>query len=101
MLSRTFIRNQSAIGPGLYGDGVTNGAPAPLRIGDAGYLTGNLQVSIVGTSATVRVFGRASPTLPWSLLASITTSGTTSVQILAEMYGDVPRSQRRIPGTPS
>jgi hypothetical protein len=90
MLSKTLIRSQSAAGPGLFGDGVTNGSPKPLAISDAGYLQGTLQVSIVGTSATVRVFGRASPVLPWVLVvAAITTSGVTTVPILTEMYADV------------
>jgi hypothetical protein len=90
MLSKTLCRNQSAIGPGVYGDGVTNGSPKPLAISDAGYTQGSLQVSIVGTSATVRVWGRAAPSLPWMLVTTaITASGVTTVPILSEMYADV------------
>lgn len=89
MLSKTLVKAQTAIGFGVYGDGVTNGAAKPLPISDADYFQGNLQVSIVGTSATVLIFGRAAPSLPWVQLASITTSGVTQVSILSEMYAQV------------
>ncbi|MEA3106295.1 MAG: hypothetical protein QOI88_900, partial [Gammaproteobacteria bacterium] len=73
----------------LFGDGTTNN-PLPLRISDAGYLQGNVQVSIVGTSASVSIFGRASPAMPWVLVAAaITLSGVAVVPLLQEMYAQV------------
>ena len=47
-------------------------------------------MSIVGTSASVSIWGRAAPTLPWILVvAAITTSGLTTVPVLSEMYASV------------
>jgi len=87
MLSKTLIRNQSAIGTGVYGTGTVGDAPS-LRISDADYFQGTLQVSV--TTATVTVFGRAAPTLPWvPVTAPITTSGLTTVPIMAEMYAAI------------
>ncbi len=65
------------------------GAGPVFSMGDAELPTGNLQVSIVGTSASVSVYGRASPAMPWFDVADIATSGTTSIPLLAEMYAAV------------
>jgi hypothetical protein len=88
MLSKALIRGQNYVGLGLYGDGAAN-HPAPLLVGDAAYNFGNLQVSIVGTSATVIVYGRTAPTMPWFVLATITVSGVTQVALVCEMYAAV------------
>lgn len=88
MLSKTFIKAQVALGTGIYGTGSVNDAPS-LKICDADYFQGTLQVSIVGV-ASVTVFGRAAPTMPWVPVgAAITTSGFSTVSIFAEMYAAV------------
>jgi hypothetical protein len=88
MLSKTLIKAQVSTGTGVYGSGVAGDAPS-LKICDADYFQGTLQVSIVGT-ATVTVFGRAAPTLPWlQVAAPITVSGFTTIPVLAEMYASV------------
>ena len=89
MQSKTLAANQSAVGFSVTGDGSVNNPP-PAKIADSGWPQGNLQVSIVGASASVSVFGRASPSLPWALVtAAITANGVTSVPVLAEMYSQV------------
>ena len=89
MLSKTLIVNQTVTGPGIYGDGTVNN-PKPLSLGDADVAQGTAQVSIVGGTATVRLFGRASPSVPWGLVfIAITATGLYTIPIVAEMYADV------------
>jgi hypothetical protein len=88
MISKTLCRAQTYVGQGIYGDSLVND-PAPLSLGDCDFPNGNLHVSIVGTSATVVIYGRTVPTLPWRVLATISASGVTSVVMLAEMYAAI------------
>lgn len=86
MQSRILAANQSAIGFSSSGDGQAANPPT-VKINDGGAPTCNLQVSIVGTSASVQVFGRASPQLPFIALgAPVTASGVSSIPLMAEMY---------------
>lgn len=87
MLSKTLIRNQASVGTGIYGTGAAGDAP-PLRVSDADYFQGTVQVSV--TTATVTLFGRAAPTLPWiQVAAPMTVSGLVTVPVLSEMYAAV------------
>jgi hypothetical protein len=88
MQSRTLARNQSAIGFSTTGDGQPNNPPT-AKITDGGWTTCNLQVSIVGTSASVSVFGRGSPSVPFALLAVVNASGLSSIPLLPELYSQV------------
>lgn len=89
MQSRPLIRAQSATGFSVTGDGAAANPPT-LKINDAGAPTGNLQVSIVGTSATVSIFGRGNPSMPWiKLIADVTASAVTPIPLLPEMYAQV------------
>lgn len=89
MQSRPLAIKQIAVGFTASGDGAAAN-PATVKINDAGAPTGNLQVSIVGTSASVSVFGRGNPLMPWILVTpAITASGITAVPLMPEMYAQV------------
>jgi hypothetical protein len=89
MLSKTLVRAQTAIGTGVFGSGAAGDAPT-LKISDAGLSTGTLQVSIVGTSASVSIWGRTSASMPWILAtAAITTTSVVTVNLFTEMYAQV------------
>jgi hypothetical protein len=89
MQTRLLASNQSSIGFSVSGDGLVND-PNTVKIGDSGALSGNLHVSIVGTSASVSIYGRAHPALPFIQLgAAVTATGVSVIPVLPEMYSQV------------
>lgn len=89
MQSRILATNQSAIGFSTSGDGAA-GDPPTVKINDSGTQNGNLHVSIVGTSASVQLFGRAHPSLPFIAIgAPITATSVVSVPMMTEFYTQV------------
>ncbi len=82
----TMIGGQRKRGEGNYGDGTSR---PPLKVPHSYHPTATLQVSINGDQALVRIHGRMSINLPWTLLSTAQTTGFYTVPLCGEMFAEV------------